>query len=119
MWVHLPALRRHGGKSLLNSSSQASSVSPKEFRMYLRFVCECILSLILIASISASLFSAWGREVSKAGVAAQTQPNSQAKPSLWIVPQTHWEGAVFKTREEYLEIGLPHILTVLSLLRKY
>jgi len=40
-------------------------------------------------------------------------------PTLWIIPHTHWEGAVFKTREEYLEIGLPHILTALSLLRKY
>ena len=36
-----------------------------------------------------------------------------------IVPHTHWEGAVFKTREEYLQIGLPHIVTALSLLKKY
>ena len=40
-------------------------------------------------------------------------------PTLWIIPHTHWEGAVFKTREEYLEIGLPNILTALSLLRTH
>jgi hypothetical protein len=35
---------------------------------------------------------------------AQEQP--APKDTLWLVPHTHWEGAVFKTREEYLEIGL-------------
>src|SRR5580704_1626985 len=38
---------------------------------------------------------------------------------LLIVPHTHWEGAVFKTREEYLQIGLPHIMKALSLLQRY
>jgi alpha-mannosidase len=47
------------------------------------------------------------------------QANPGPRPRLWIVPHTHWEGAVFKTREEYLEIGLPHILTALYLLEKY
>src|ERR1700689_3526111 len=36
---------------------------------------------------------------------------------LWVIPHTHWEGAVFKTREEYLDVGLPHILEALRLLR--
>ena len=36
-----------------------------------------------------------------------------------VVPHTHWEGAVFKTREEYLEIGLPNIEKALYLLKKY
>src|SRR6476469_11095085 len=36
-----------------------------------------------------------------------------------VVPHTHWEGAVFKTREEYLEIGLPNIEKALYLLEKY
>ena len=39
------------------------------------------------------------------------------KPTFWIIPHTHWEGAVFKTREEYLQMGLPHILHALDLLR--
>ncbi len=41
------------------------------------------------------------------------------KDVLVVVPHTHWEGAVFKTREEYLDIGLPHILQALSLLGRY
>jgi alpha-mannosidase len=48
-------------------------------------------------------------------------PTTKAEPqdTVYIVPHTHWEGAVFKTREEYLEIGLPHILKALYLLKKY
>jgi len=42
-----------------------------------------------------------------------------AKDTFWFIPATHWEGAVFKTREQYLEIGLPHILTALKLLSEY
>lgn len=44
---------------------------------------------------------------------------SPDRDALIIVPHTHWEGAVFKTREEYLEIGLPHILEALNLMRRY
>jgi alpha-mannosidase len=47
---------------------------------------------------------------------AQTRPPS-AGPVLYYIPHTHWEGAVFKTREEYLDMGLPNILTALSLLK--
>ena len=42
-----------------------------------------------------------------------------AADKLLIVPHTHWEGAVFKTREEYLEAGLPNITKALYLLKKY
>src|SRR5439155_12149860 len=35
------------------------------------------------------------------------------------IPHTHWEGAVFKTREGYLEMGLPNILKALRLLKMY
>lgn len=48
-------------------------------------------------------------------VIAQTPPPD----TVLIVPHTHWEGAVFKTREEYLEIGLPNITKALYLLKKY
>jgi alpha-mannosidase len=41
------------------------------------------------------------------------------KPVFWVIPHTHWEGAVFKTREEYLQDGLPHILTALRLLKQH
>jgi alpha-mannosidase len=42
-----------------------------------------------------------------------------AAPTFWLIPHTHWEGAVFKTREEYLEMGLPHILTAVRLLKEH
>ena len=32
------------------------------------------------------------------------------KKTLWLVVHTHWEGAVFKTRDEYLEDGFRIIL---------
>lgn len=51
---------------------------------------------------------------------AGTAISSAASPrTFWLIPHTHWEGAVFKTREEYLEEGLPHILQALNLLRTY
>jgi alpha-mannosidase len=36
-----------------------------------------------------------------------------------VIPHTHWEGAVFETREEYLREGLPNILHALRLLQQY
>src|SRR5467141_241618 len=42
-----------------------------------------------------------------------------AQETFWVIPHTHWEGAVFKTREEYLEMGLPHILHALQLLERH
>jgi alpha-mannosidase len=50
------------------------------------------------------------------GTAAPPPPSRDV---VLVVPHTHWEGAVFKTREEYLEIGLPNILKALYLLKKY
>ena len=46
------------------------------------------------------------------------EPDATREVFLFI-PHTHWEGAVFKTREEYLEMGLPNILRALMLLEKY
>jgi alpha-mannosidase len=44
-------------------------------------------------------------------------PEKTAEPGTFsVIPHTHWEGAVFKTREEYLEMGLPNILQALHLL---
>lgn len=42
-----------------------------------------------------------------------------ALDNFHIIPHTHWEGAVFATREAYLGIGLPHIITALMLLKEY
>ena len=52
------------------------------------------------------------------GVCAQT-PGITNKSTLYYIPHTHWEGAVFKTREGYLEMGLPHILKALQLLKQH
>src|SRR5213593_2682524 len=51
-------------------------------------------------------------------LAAQTE-KPMNKPVLYYIPHTHWEGAVFKTREEYLAMGLPNILKALHLLKMY
>jgi alpha-mannosidase len=51
--------------------------------------------------------------------AATAQTATAPKDTVLIIPHTHWEGAVFKTREEYLEVGLPNILKALYLLKKY
>lgn len=57
---------------------------------------------------------------SPAGRAAEANaPGAQVLPTFWLIPHTHWEGAVFKTREEYLEMGLPHILTAVRLLKEH
>jgi len=42
-----------------------------------------------------------------------------SKQTLYYIPHTHWEGAVFFTREEYLQMGLSNILSALRLLEKY
>ena len=39
------------------------------------------------------------------------------KDTFLFIPHTHWEGAVFKTREQYLDMGLPTILRALRLLK--
>ncbi len=43
------------------------------------------------------------------------QPGAADKPTFWVIPHTHWEGAVFKTREEYLDMGLGNILKAMRL----
>jgi alpha-mannosidase len=44
-------------------------------------------------------------------------PFALGQETFWVIPHTHWEGAVFKTREEYLEMGLANILKALRLLK--
>ena len=36
---------------------------------------------------------------------------------LFVIPHTHYDAVVFKTRAEYLEMGLPHILYALQCLK--
>jgi alpha-mannosidase len=49
---------------------------------------------------------------------AADEPSNASKQTFWVIPHTHWEGAVFKTREEYLEIGLPNIVKAMRLLKE-
>ena len=53
------------------------------------------------------------------GPMAAQAPEPGVKQTLYYIPHTHWEGAGFKTREGYLEMGLPNILKALRLLRTY
>ena len=83
-----------------------------------------VLSLVLYAAVVAGAQPAAlpsGPEARPALPQASPQRTSADPPkgALWIIPHTHWEGAVFKTREEYLDIGLPNILKALNLLSAY
>lgn len=49
----------------------------------------------------------------------QAAGGQTGRQTLYYIPHTHWEGAVFFTREEYLQMGLPHILQALRLMKKY
>ncbi|MHB0956924.1 MAG: alpha-mannosidase [Pirellulaceae bacterium] len=55
--------------------------------------------------------------------AAAAEPATPASTTdreiFFFIPHTHWEGAVFKTRAEYLDMGLPNILRALALLKAY
>ena len=42
---------------------------------------------------------------------------AQQKDTLYFVPHTHWEGAVFITREDYLQSGLVNIARALKVLK--
>jgi alpha-mannosidase len=82
-----------------------------------------IHSLNLIASII-PMFLLIGSLVCWSQMAEGAEPAGQApitsnKDTFFFIPHTHWEGAVFKTREEYLEMGLPNILRALKLLKAY
>ncbi len=69
-----------------------------------------LTQVLLSACVCIGLQAAGGRAL------AQTQ---QQKDVLWIIPHTHWEGAVFKTREEYLQMGLINITAALHILGEH
>jgi alpha-mannosidase len=56
--------------------------------------------------------------VVSAASALGDEPGGAQRDTFWVIPHTHWEGAVFKTREEYLEMGLPNIVKAMRLLRE-
>src|SRR5215831_18408356 len=81
--------------------------------------CRCVLIVAALCSvITASTVDSAAPSRSEQDPAA-VQNTKPKKSTLLIVPHTHWEGAVFKTREEYLQIGLPNILVALKLLQQH
>jgi alpha-mannosidase len=44
---------------------------------------------------------------------------AQGKDIFFFIPHSHWEGAVFKTREQYLEMAWPILQRALRLLEMY
>jgi alpha-mannosidase len=64
-----------------------------------------VLCAFVIALITSLFFPSFGRA---------TEPTER---TFWVIPHTHWEGAVFKTRDEYLAMGLGNILKALQLLK--
>lgn len=73
-----------------------------------------VLAVMAMASGSAPALSASPESNEK-----QLSASAQGKETLWVIPHTHWEGAVFKTREEYLEMALNHITKVLHLMKTH
>ena len=82
------------------------------------FIRRNTLRLALLLN-GATIFAATPPSTPPPAPATQGVAAAPAKNTLWIIPHSHWEGAVFKTREEYLQMGLPNILTALQLLQKY
>jgi alpha-mannosidase len=85
---------------------------------FLGIVTPAISTAIPRASHS-GMRAAQGTDTSRQGGTASSAASGQTKGTFWIIPHTHWEGAVFKTREEYLESDLPNILKALSLLKTH
>ena len=84
-----------------------------------RWTSRLLVGALLWAFTHATIRAGGGRPVQGQERLSPRTETGLAKGTLWLIPHTHWEGAVFKTREEYLEIGLPHILTALDLLKAY
>jgi alpha-mannosidase len=77
-----------------------------------RFVPRC-----LVLSVATAMVWCCGGATFAFGEPAG--PSAAAKDVLFVIPHTHWEGAVFQTREGYLEMGLPNILRALRLLKAH
>ena len=83
--------------------------------MKLRAILVCMLLVVPACSHCAAFQAASDHTPG----ASQANALSDQQATLWIIPQTHWEGAVFKTREAYLQDDLPNILQALHLLRTF
>src|SRR3984885_395255 len=77
-----------------------------------------IVVLFLLFSVAALKVCAAFQSSMPNETLAGTKDGKESADHFWVIPHTHWEGAVFKTREEYLERGLPNILKAMRLLRE-
>lgn len=86
-----------------------------------RRTANCPVACIAIAICGAALSIVAAPTSTRCIAAEQASAPQRTEPqqTFWIISHTHWEGAVFKTREEYLQMGLPNILLVLEMLEKY
>ncbi len=78
-----------------------------------------IVLLFLCFSVPALRTCAGFQSAKPAEATSGAKDQKESENHLWLIPHTHWEGAVFKTREEYLEEDLPNILQALHLLRTF
>ena len=69
-----------------------------------------------IALVGAAL---WCCQMAAGAEPAGPEPGAATTDTFFVIPHTHWEGAVFFTRQEYLEQGLPYIKQALKLLQAY
>ena len=98
-----------------NGLSGATSIMFESRLIIRNYFCAAPKTVALLAALLA-LLAATG---APAADSPNPSPQNQAAPVFYIIPHTHWEGAVFNTREEYLDMGLPHILTALRLLKEH
>src|SRR5207245_9825179 len=68
----------------------------------------CVWSPARAQRAAPAAWSGRGAGAAASQASPQRVRGNQPQAVLWIVPHTHWEGAVFKTREEYLDVGLPN-----------
>ena len=78
-----------------------------------------IVLLLLLFSAAAFRTCAAFQLAGQSEALGGANEGNESADHLWLIPHTHWEGAVFKTREEYLEEDLPNILEALHLLRTF
>src|SRR5439155_8960067 len=116
---------RRGGRT---HSAWEFSCSGLWHRLIATHLCSCFFIPVLTAgsgrhsarrSSALAGFILCGAILLVAGRSLTQAAEEKAQPTLYYIPHTHWEGAVFKTREGYLEMGLPNILKALRLLKMY
>lgn len=98
----------------VNERARAASAAGKNCGTLLRLV-----ALLALCSVPAWQVCPGFQGVIRPAHTLDAKDAKEPAGRLWIIPHTHWEGAVFETREEYLEEDLPNILQALNLLRSY